>query len=40
MRAVSYQEAKDYANQHGLEYVESSAKTGYNVDLVFEKMTK
>ena len=37
-RKVSYKEAKDLANSWGIEYFETSAKTGFNVKEVFEKL--
>jgi len=33
-RQVSNQEAMDFANKHGLVYLEASAKTAQNVDQV------
>ncbi len=35
-RAVSITEATSYATKKGLDYVETSAKTGENVDILFE----
>jgi len=37
-RKVSYKEAKDLADSWGIEYFETSAKTGFNVKEVFEKL--
>lgn len=37
-REVSYEEAKKLADKHGFSYFETSAKTGENVDSVFESM--
>ena len=37
-RKVSYKEAKDLANSWGIEYLEASAKTKYNIKEVFEKL--
>ena len=37
-RKVSYKEAKDLADSWGIEYIETSAKTGFNVKEVFEKL--
>lgn len=35
-REVSYEEAKKLADQQGFQYFETSAKTGENIDSVFE----
>lgn len=35
-RAVSIAEATEYATKKGLDYIETSAKTGENVDMLFE----
>ena len=37
---VSYNEAKSYADKYGVEYVETSCKTGENVDKVFHILSK
>ena len=37
-RKVSYKEAKDLADSWGIEYLEASAKTKYNIKEVFEKL--
>ncbi len=37
-REVSYEEAKKLADKHGFNYFETSAKTGENVETVFESM--
>lgn len=37
-RQVPTAEAQDFANQHKMAYVETSAKTGEGVDRVFEEM--
>ncbi|KAJ5069369.1 ras-related protein rab-4a [Anaeramoeba ignava] len=34
-RQVSFEEAKNYADEHGLTYLETSAKTGENVETAF-----
>ena len=39
-RAVSIEEAQAFANQHNLIYVETSAKTGNNVDAAFVNTAK
>jgi Ras-related protein Rab-2A len=38
-REVTLEEAQKMAVKHGFEYFETSAKTGENVDVVFERMT-
>lgn len=38
-REVSTEEAQKLAAKHGFEYFETSAKTGQNIDAVFERMT-
>jgi Ras-related protein Rab-2A len=35
---VSYGEASQFAANHNMEYIETSAKTGQNVQRVFEEM--
>lgn len=37
-RKVSTEEAKEFAEQHSLEYFETSAKDASNVDLAFMKL--
>jgi hypothetical protein len=37
---VSYQEASSFAERLGFIYIETSAKTGYNVRLLFTKLSK
>lgn len=39
-RKVSFTDAYNFANKYGLTYVEVSAKTGNNVGLLFETLTK
>jgi len=39
-RMVSYEEGKKFADDHGLMFFETSAKTATGVDDVFESMTK
>ena len=39
-RAVPYDEAKALADEHGFGYIETSAKTGLNVDEAFELLTE
>jgi len=39
-RQIERAEAEDLAKRLGCEYLETSAKTGENVELVFEKITK
>ena len=39
-RAVSVDEAKAFAEQHNLIYIETSAKTGANVDAAFINTAK
>jgi hypothetical protein len=36
---VSEETGNDFAASQGLTYVETSAKTGYNVEDIFEKST-
>lgn len=40
MREVSYDEADNYAKNRGIPYVETSARTGDQVKLIFEKITQ
>ena len=37
-RKVTTEEAKDFADQHGLEFLETSAKDSTNVDEAFSKI--
>lgn len=39
-RAVSIEEASNLANTHGIEYMECSAKSGQNIEEIFEKLAK
>lgn len=39
-REVSYDQAKEFADQHGLKYIETSAKSNENVANAFITMTK
>jgi len=39
-RAVEYKDAKAYADRHGFQYFETSAKTKINVDKAFTKLTQ
>ena len=39
-RQVDRSEAEDLAKRLGCDYYETSAKTGENVELIFEKITK
>jgi len=39
-RQVSYQEASNYAQENDLVFMETSAKTGENVDDVFDKIAR
>lgn len=39
-REVSYDEGEELAKANGLEFLESSAKTGLNVEKVFQKLTE
>lgn len=39
-REVQYDEGFDFAQKHDLLYQETSAKTGYNIDLIFTKSTE
>ena len=39
-REVPFDVAKQLATEYGLEYVETSAKSGLNVDSAFEKLCK
>ncbi|TFF94051.1 MAG: GTP-binding protein [Promethearchaeota archaeon] len=39
--SVNYEEAKDYKDRYGItEYIECSSKTGKNVKLIFETLTR
>lgn len=37
-KQISYQEAKNFADKYKLDYIETSAKTGYNVEKAMERM--
>ena len=37
-RAVSFEEAENFAKSNNLKYLEESAKTGDNIELVFDKL--
>lgn len=39
-RAVSKEEAEDYATKFGMNYIETSAKTSSNVDEAFSQLVK
>lgn len=39
-REVSIEEAKSFAEQHGLLYIETSARTGVNVEEAFTMLTQ
>ncbi len=39
-RQVSYDQAKEFADQHGMKYMETSAKSSENVSQSFITMTK
>ena len=39
-RKVSFKEAKDYADEHDLPYIETSAKEGININELFESSIK
>ena len=39
-RKVSYEQAKEFADQYGLKYMETSAKSAENVSDAFITMTK
>ena len=39
-RQVGRTEAEEFANEKGMEYIETSAKTGQNVDALFTTITK
>ena len=39
-RKVSYQEAKDFATNKGMKYIETSAKTDYKVKEAFELISQ
>lgn len=38
-RQVAYDDADEFAKKHNMFYFESSAKTGRNIDEVFNKLT-
>lgn len=37
-RKVTYEEGKDFADEHNLEFIETSALTGTNIEKIFEKL--
>ena len=39
-RKVSTEEGENFANTHGLLYLETSAKTGANVDAAFNRVSE
>ena len=39
-REVSFEEAQKFAQNHGLEYIETSAKDDVNIKEIFERLTK
>eukprot|EP00761_Pharyngomonas_kirbyi_P013149 gb/GECH01013176.1/.p1 GENE.gb/GECH01013176.1/~~gb/GECH01013176.1/.p1 ORF type:complete len:204 (+),score=44.37 gb/GECH01013176.1/:1-612(+) len=39
-RAVSYEEAKQVADEYSVPYLETSAKTGHNVELMFHELVR
>jgi small GTP-binding protein len=39
-RVIDYKDAKAYADKHGFQYFETSAKTKINVDKAFTKLTQ
>ena len=40
-RSVAYEEAKAYQDEYGItEYIECSSKTGKNIKLIFETLTR
>ena len=39
-REVTYDEGEELAKANGLEFLESSAKTGLNVEKIFQKLTE
>ena len=39
-REVSYEEGKEYANDHGFNFYETSSKENTSVDILFEKSSK
>lgn len=39
-REISFQEASNWCREHGFTYMESSAKSGYNVKNIFEELTQ
>lgn len=39
-RQVSYEQGKEFADNHGMKFIETSAKTSFNVGDSFVTMTK
>jgi GTPase SAR1 family protein len=39
-RKVSYQEGKEFTTKNGMQFLETSALTGYNIKEAFELMAK
>lgn len=39
-RKVSYEQGKEFADQYGMKFIETSAKTAHNVSESFVTMTK
>ena len=40
IRRVSRKEGEDFANKNGLSYIEASAKTGYNIEEIFQTISQ
>ena len=39
-RKVTYEQGKEFADQYGMKFIETSAKTAFNVGEAFVTMTK